>query len=458
MDRGEAAARACPRDYVAAGLIAAASTWIGNARRIAATADWTEPAHLWIALIGAPSAGKTPALQPMIAASRALERDAEPAWHETLARYERDAEAARANDKSWREAVRSAAAEGSPLPNRPAEAEEPMAPPKPRVMTMDTSTQELQRLLSENLRGLVHVRDELAGWLGGFDQYGGNGADRAFFLECWNGGAYVCDRVKFHCAPVRIEHASLAILGGMVPDKLREALADADDGLAARLIYIWPELTPITPLVDRGTDATERRDKLLSAARRLHELAMGADDHGVPAPRALPLDKDARALFNELRCDAMSSARSAVGLAAGWHGKNPGRTLRLALMYQFLAWAVRQDAEPVSISADAMARAGGYLDYAAGMLDRVTAGLAIGRAEADAAVIARYLLARRPACLNERQLYQAPGYAWARNSERRRAALAVLTRAGWIRQPTAGGHGRPRRDWDVSPHLAEVRR
>ena len=38
---GEAKARACPRDYVAAGLIAAASGWIGNARRIAATADWT---------------------------------------------------------------------------------------------------------------------------------------------------------------------------------------------------------------------------------------------------------------------------------------------------------------------------------------------------------------------------------------------------------------------------------
>jgi hypothetical protein len=144
----------------------------GNARRIAATADWIEPAHLWIALIGAPSAGKTPALQPMIAASRALERDAEPAWREALARYERDAEAACANDKSWREAVRAAAAEGKLPPDRPIGAEAPIGPPMPRVVTMDTSTQELQRLLSENPRGLMHVRDELAGWLGSFDQYG----------------------------------------------------------------------------------------------------------------------------------------------------------------------------------------------------------------------------------------------------------------------------------------------
>src|ERR1700752_4335142 len=51
----EAAACACPRDYIAAGLIGAASAWIGNARRVAATADWNEPAHLWLALIRRPS-------------------------------------------------------------------------------------------------------------------------------------------------------------------------------------------------------------------------------------------------------------------------------------------------------------------------------------------------------------------------------------------------------------------
>src|SRR6516162_431133 len=51
---GAANACSCPRDYIAAALIAAASAWIGNARRIAATADWIEPVHLWFALIGPP--------------------------------------------------------------------------------------------------------------------------------------------------------------------------------------------------------------------------------------------------------------------------------------------------------------------------------------------------------------------------------------------------------------------
>src|SRR5262249_4562542 len=87
----EADARGCPRDYIAAALMGAASAWIGNARRIAATANWIEPAHLWFALIGSPSAGKSPALRPTIEASRAIERDGEPAWREALAQYERDA-------------------------------------------------------------------------------------------------------------------------------------------------------------------------------------------------------------------------------------------------------------------------------------------------------------------------------------------------------------------------------
>ena len=343
----EAEARACPRDYVAAALICAVSGWVNNARRIMPTPDWVEAAHLWFALIGAPSTGKTPALGPIIEASRKLERDAEPAWREELARYERAAEAACATDKMWREQVHKATNEKITSPDRPAAAEAPNKPPRPRVITMDTSTEELQRLLADNTRGLFQVRDELAGWLGGFNRYGGNGADRGFYLECWNGGAYVSDRVKFNGVPLWIEHASLAIGGGIVPDRLREALADADDGLPARFIFVWPEPVPIAPLREYGAaDAAERRIKLQEAAKRLHKLEMGADNHGAPTPRALSLDTDARKLFDEQRQETMRRARATSGLTAGWHGKNPGRLLRLALVFEHMAWAAWEASSP----------------------------------------------------------------------------------------------------------------
>lgn len=62
----QAEAVGCPVDYVAAALLASASAWIGNARRIAATPDWIEAPHLWFALIGMPSTGKTPAQRPFV--------------------------------------------------------------------------------------------------------------------------------------------------------------------------------------------------------------------------------------------------------------------------------------------------------------------------------------------------------------------------------------------------------
>jgi hypothetical protein len=272
---------------------------------------------------------------------------------------------------------------------------------------MDTSTEELQRLLADNPRGLLHVCDELAGWLGSLDRYGGNGADRGFYLECWNGGSYVCDRVKFNGVALRIEHASLSIIGGMVPDRLREALAEADDGLPARFIFMWPEPVPIAPLCQRGAiDAAEHRHTLESAARRLHALKMGTDDHGQPAPIALRLDGVAAGLFDEQRQEQMQRARAASGLTGGWHGKNPGRLLRLAIVFEYLAWAAGDGStpEPTRVSADAVVRAGGFIDYAAAMFERVMAGLAITRAQADAAQIARHFVAIAQAAPSRAQL------------------------------------------------------
>ncbi len=269
-----------------------------------------------------------------------------------------------------------------------------------------------------------------------------------------NGGEYVADRVKHHGVPVRIPRTSLAIFGGLPPDLLREVLAGADDGLAARFIYVWPPPAPIADL-NAGCDAAavKRRETLVSAGRRLVDLAMGADPSGVPAPKVLGLDGEAFALFQVHRHAALNKARTSRGLAAGWHGKTPTRALRLALVYEMLRWTAGSSREPHAVSADAMMRAGRYLDYAGKMFDRVTAGLAIEPAEANAAVIARGILDTTPAPekLNERELYQRS--AWLRDRVRRNDALSVLAEAGWIRHASTAGKGRPRGDWEVNPKL-----
>ena len=411
---------------------------------------------MWFALIGPPSTGKTPALRPVVEISSAIEREAEPAWEAAAAEHALLVESARAMEQKWREAVRKAINEGEPPPDRPPGADAQPGPSRPRVLGMDATTEELQHMLSEQPRGLLYLRDELAGWLGNHDRYGGHGGDRAFFLECWDGGTYVADRVKYRGHPMRIPRASLAIVGSMQPDRLRDALSGADDGLAARLCYVWPEPPPILPLTrEADGQARNRRDRLTLVARRLHALPMNGDASGERAPCILWLAGDALRLFDELRCEAMERARSARGISAGWHGKTPGRALRLALVYEHLTWSGGESCEPRAVSADAMARAGGYLGYLTAMLDRVTSGLSIGRAEADAAVIFRHILARRQARLNERELYQQPGWSWLRDRARRVDALRVLVGGAVVREPAHSGKGRPPGDWDVSPRLWE---
>jgi len=167
-------------------------------------------------------------------------------------------------------------------------------------------------MLAQAPRGLHYHRDELAGWLGDHDRYGGQGGDRAFYLECWNGGPFVVDRVAHRGEPIRIARASLAIVGGMQPDRLRKALAGPDDGLAARFAYVFPEPAPIAPLFRESYSAAQARaDRLRTAARRLSALAMDCGSSGEAVPRVLRLDPDAFALFGELRRDAMQRARTA---------------------------------------------------------------------------------------------------------------------------------------------------
>ena len=374
-----------------------------------------------------------------------------------IAKHARLAEAASAQAEQWCAEVRAETKTGQPAPDRPTGADAPEEPPRPRLVAMDATTEELQHLLAEQPRGLLYVRDELSGWFGNHDRYGGNGGDRAFFLEAWDGGSYIVDRVKHRSKPLRISRAALGILGGMQPDRLREALAGADDGLAARFAYIWPEPPPISKLANEPDETMrDRRWRLVEAARRLYGLKMSVDAAGAPAPGLLRLDRNARALFDELRQEAMQRARSSRGLAGGWHGKTPGRALRFALVFELLMWSASDGSEPLVIGGGAMARAGCYLDYLAGMFDRVTAGLAISREEADAEAIARHVISTRPTALNERELYQLPGWAWLRDNERRSHALRLLADAGWIRRLGAAGRGRPRGDWQISPRLWET--
>jgi len=451
----QAEAVGCPVDYVAAALLSSASAWIGNSRRVAATADWVEPPHLWFALIGMPSTGKTPAQRPFIDACKLLEMDDRPAWQEQMSKHGQQTDICTARRDQWKIEVKAAIKSGSTPPVQPEDAMPADPPGMPRVIINDSTIEEATNILANNPKGLLMLRDELAGWIGSFDRYGGEGSDRAFYLECWNGGSHTVDRVKKTGQPVEVAYASLSILGGIQPDRLREALAGSDDGFTARFLYIWPTPCAFRPLTQLNQSESDgRKNWLVSAARRLRQLQMDKTEIGV---KARPVPLAITASFDVIRREAMDKARSTHGLISGWHGKTPARALRLALVIEYLVWAATTDtAEPQAITPASIAYAGDYLAYAEKMFERSISGLGISRQETDAALIARHIIKLSLTEINERQLYQAQGFAHLRDTPRRKEAFAALERMGWIMPASKESRGRPRGNWLVNPRLTPV--
>ncbi|MBI0535090.1 DUF3987 domain-containing protein [Roseomonas sp. KE2513] len=452
-----------PADYVACALIAAAGAMIGNARWGEPRPGWREPPILNVALVGNPSSGKSPALSSVTSPLGQMEAEDNADLDGRCADHRRLKQAAKEHRALWEAEVRAAVKGGTPPPSEPKDARDPEEPTARRFKTSDPTREAVRDLAAANPRGLLLIRDELAGWIAGMDRYGsggGGGADRAFYLEAWNGAEHVADRVKDRAEGRRggtvIPHLTVGILGGIQPDRVASLLLSGDDdGLAARFLYTWPDPAPIS---DNDVLAG---DLFTLAARRLRDL-----DWKGPHPVLLPFTAQARADVLAWRREVRGMEAGAGGAFLSWLGKLPGFGVRLAVVFAHLAWTGMEGAsEPTEVTEDDTARALAFLaDYAVPMARRVFGEAALPQAERDARTLARWYLRQpvpRPETLNARGLRRMGNGPGLPNAERIGGALAELAELGWVRpDPTrAGEHaGRSRGDWRVNPGLQRWRK
>ena len=362
------------RDYVAVSLLASAGAALANVRWPVAGANWSEPPILWCGLVGSPSSGKSPAMDAAFDMVRQAEDRMAAGHDEERRRFEADKQAAEARRDAWKVEVKAAVKAGGNPPRMPADAEEPAAPVRPRIRVADTTTERLGALAAALPRGLLLVRDELSGWLGAFDKYGGGGADRAFAIEMYGGRSYVVDRMK-NPEPLHIRHLSVGVLGGVQPDKLPGLIEGPDDGLASRVLWTWPEAPPGFSLTRAIADESESRN----AFSRLTDLAQGSDEFGYPEPKRLRLSDKAEDAIEAFARDIAMRANDASGIFASTLGKARGHALRLALVLEHLWWCgASARPEPAIITEKAVLAAAGLVDgYFVPMAERVYGDAAI---------------------------------------------------------------------------------
>ena len=451
--QAHAEARCAPVDYVAAGLLAGVSALIGNARWSLPGPEWREAPILWIGVIGAPSAGKSPALDPVLSILRRIERSAIEAIRPEREAHQEAIELARARQADWQARVKEALKNGNAPPPRPADASEPEPIPLPRLVVGDTTPEKLGTILRDNPKGLLLNRDEIAGWLGSFGRYSSAaGGERGMWLEAFGGRTYTIDRQK-DPEPIIIPRLTVAILGGVQPDKLHLITGGDDDGFAARFLWCWPEPVSGFRLARDPISGSAQEEAL----RRLSTLGMiRAADQSLE-PGYVPLSDTAAASFESYVAQVKPRANAASGLLAGALGKVSAHVLRLALVLEYLGWSEAPfRMEPAKIGETAMLSAIGLVDgYFLPMARRVFGEAAIPEEDRRAMELARWIAETMPARLNARKTRRQIG-GLLRDAKPMTQACEILTQAGWIRPvaaPPNSSGGRTPSDYEVNPRL-----
>jgi hypothetical protein len=446
-------ASSAPPDYTAIPLLTVAAGLIGNSRKVQVWYNWQEPCVLWAATVGEPSAGKTPGAAPVMSGMLPLvevhmARDYPAQRDEWTAK---EIVSSALND-AWKKEVAQAACNGDQIPPMPDGINIPPKPVEPCARIGNVTMEKLVSIVSSLPKGVLSCHDELAGWLLNLNRYSGAGTDRPFWLESYMGGSYRVDRQKLD-EPIRIPHLSVSIFGTIQPEKLAEALKGADDGLASRFLWSWPESQPFQR-PERGADI----EAGASALKRLADLTLSENENGALNPVVLPLTADASDALYKYIGTLGRREKTAFGLLKGTVGKARGHTVRIALALEFLWWCAGAIPEPTSISKHAVEQAVLLMEeYFLPMAERVFGDAAIPIEERNARTLAAWIRRTRPETINVSKVRDEARLDGLRESSDVKNAFRFLVEAGWLSPPTKTGRpGRPAGTYTVNPRLWEM--
>jgi hypothetical protein len=440
-----------PVDYIVTALLVCVGAMLGNVRRPSTEAGWSEPPTLWAVLVGTPSSSKSPAVGCPFDLVRQAEDLLAAGYEEDLRIHELAKQITEAKRDVWQQEVKQAVKNGGIAPPLPRDAVTPDPPVRPRICVADVTTEKAASLAAGLPRGFLIVRDELAGWLGSFDRYGGGGSDRAFAIEMYGGRSFTVDRMKSP-EPVRIPHLSIGILGGIQPDKLPAIISGPDDGLASRMLFCWPEALPDFRLARFNVDNREAQNAIVS----LTTLDMDVNELGQPKPKVLLLEPEAFDRLEQFAREVHRKSQEASGLLAGTLGKARGHALRLSCVLEYLWWCCTPKApEPVRISSKAVTAAAALLQsYFVNMAERTFGDASIPARERAAMTLARYLKRKKLFSFNARDVGRTIG-GDLRKAEAMNEACSTLEEAGLIRSKvkSSGRPGRKPSNYEVNPRL-----
>lgn len=280
----------CPPDFLAVPMLSQLGAAIGTSHVLELKPGWVETARLWTAVVADPGSKKSPALhlvmQPLFRVQEGMRQQygtLKKAYETDYAVYEKDL-------VTWK---RNKNAQADERPEKP---EEPLYP---QAFTTDATLEALASVLEANPRGLLFLRDELAAWARGMNQYkGGKGADRSHWLEFWNGATTVINR-KSRKEPLVLRDPFVCVAGCLPPEVLGDLADEAgrEDGFVHRILFAYPDIQPLA--WTESAIAPSVQDAYRDVIAALYALQGTKNTAGESVPRVLSMTPMARSVFVE---------------------------------------------------------------------------------------------------------------------------------------------------------------
>jgi hypothetical protein len=344
-----AAAFTVPLQIPAACLLGVLSCLVGGTRLISLRPSWREPGNIWIATVAPSGIGKTPCAAAFFAPIKRLEYETFKQWRDEYANYENELELVRKE--------RAKAKRGEFMPDRPIQ-------PKRRQAYVDDATVEaLGEVLSENPRGIMWRKDELAGLIADLDKYSsGNsgGGTRPRLLSSYDGQEWKTSRTTNPARNIYIPHAYVGIFGGIQPAMLPKVFeagssgVDEASGFLQRFILIRAERKKPGYWTERYLSQSSK-DLLSSLVAALWAWDIEYDAEGREVEKIVPVSRQAKGVFiewyNGIAQEEFLSQNAAL------LSKLKGQAQRLCLLLHCLD-AAREETDGMSlVTEDCMRRA-----------------------------------------------------------------------------------------------------
>lgn len=442
----------CPPDFLAVTAMVSMAAVIGRKVGIHPKAfdDWLVIPNLWGAIIGRPSAMKSPALSEVLKPLDRLVATAGKRYSELTAEHEANQVLIKAKLEDAEKALKDAAKGKGVLSEQEAmrnyidiKAVATETPTEKRYKFNDSSVEKLGELLNENTNGLLLVRDELTGWMKSMDREDKSN-DRAFFLECFNGqGAYVYDRIMR--GTTKIESTTLSIIGGIQPTKFAPYITNAvsmnanDDGFVQRFqLAVYPDDKKDWLNVDRFPN-TLAKTKAFELFGRLDVMQPRRfiDDFEQEQIQGLRFSQDAQVVFNGWYESLMKEVKS-----DDIHPAIESHLMKYSSLIPSLALIIElaDNTDAINVSVTSIYKAILWGDYLRSHAMRIYGGIV------DPAIYAAKTILKRREKLShifKAKDVQQKGWSGLSDYESTKKALAVLVEHCYLIEMVEMTTGRP---------------